>query len=130
MFGILFYSQFQAVSFDAEFAETRGVNTRLFQVVIMVLISITVVLMVSLVGTVMVIAFLTIPPAMASMFSKRLSMMIGLSVLFSIMISVAGLFISYVMNLPTGSVTIILAGALYILVRLINLAAGRIFTRQ
>lgn len=124
--GILFYSQLQAVSFDSEFAETRGINTAWFQIVIMVLISITVVLMVTLVGTVMVIAFLTLPPAIASMFSKRLSVMIVLSVLFSIILSVAGLFISYVFDLPTGSVTIVLAGAVYILVRLADASVKRV----
>ncbi|MBI9106245.1 MAG: metal ABC transporter permease [Spirochaetales bacterium] len=129
-FGILFYNQFQAISFDAEFAETRGINTTIFQVVIMLLISITVVLMVSLVGTVMVIAFLTLPPAMASMFSKRLSVMIGLSVIFSILLSSVGLCLSYIFDLPTGSVTIILAGAVYILLRLINSAVRKVFARQ
>ena len=92
----------------------------------MLLISVTVVLMVSLVGTVMVIAFLTLPPAMASLFSKKLSVMIGLSVIFSILLSVFGLFISYVLDLPTGSVTIILAGAVYIIMRLINTVVKRI----
>lgn len=125
-FGILFYSQLQAVSFDSEFAETRGINTSWFQIIIMFLISVTVVLMVSFVGTVMVIAFLTLPPAIASLFSKRLSVMIALSILFSILLSVGGLFISYVMDLPTGSVTIILAAAAYIILRLFNLLVKRL----
>ena len=125
-FGILYYNQLQAVSFDSEFAETRGINTGWFQVVIMVLISITVVLMVSFVGTVMVIAFLTLPPAMASLFSKRLSVMIALSIIFSIVLSVIGLYLSYVFDLPTGSVTIILAGAVYIVMRLVFIVVKRL----
>lgn len=123
--GFLFYNQLQIVSFDSEFAETRGINTGLFQIIIMLLISVTVVLMVSLVGTVMVIAFLTLPPAMASLFSKKLSIMIGLSILFSIILSVSGLFFSYILDLPTGSVTIVLAGAVYIVLRLINTVVKR-----
>ena len=118
-FGVLFFNQLQAVSFDSEFAETRGINTAWFQIIIMLLISVTVVLMVTLVGTVMVIAFLTLPPALASMFSKRLSVMIVLSVIFSIILSVTGLIVSYILDLPTGSVTIVLAGAVYILARVI-----------
>lgn len=126
VFGMIFYNQLQAVSFDAEFAETRGINTAWFQIIIMLLISITVVLMVSLVGTVMVIAFLTLPPAMASMFSRKLSVMIALSIIISIVLSVSGLFISYLLDIPTGSVTIILAGAVYIIMRLINIVVKRI----
>ena len=123
--GILFYTQLQAVSFDSEFAETRGLNTSWFQIIIMVLISVTVVLMVSFVGTVMVIAFLTLPPAMASLFSRRLSVMIALSILFSILLSVFGLYFSYILDLPTGSVTIILAAAVYIILRLLNMLVKR-----
>lgn len=126
--GFLFYNQLQIVSFDSEFAETRGINTNLFQMIIMLLISVTVVLMVSLVGTVMVIAFLTLPPAMASLFSKKLSVMIFLSIIISIVLSVFGLFFSYILDLPTGSVTIILAGAAYIILRLINTVVKRIRT--
>ena len=115
--GILFYNQLQAVAFDAEFAETRGINTSWYQLIIMLLIGVTVVLMVTFVGTVMVIAFLTIPPAIASMFSKKLSSMILFSVIISIILSTAGLYISFVRDLPTGSVTIVLAGVIYILLR-------------
>ena len=125
-FGILFYNQLQAVSFDSEFAETRGINTSWFQIIIMILISITVVLMVSFVGTVMVIAFLTLPPAMASLFSRRLSVMIGLSIIFSILLSVFGLYFSYILDLPTGSVTIVLAAAAYIILRSVNILAKRV----
>ncbi|HAK46575.1 MAG TPA: hypothetical protein DCO79_11745 [Spirochaeta sp.] len=124
--GILFYNQLLAVSFDADFAETRGINTAWYQIIIMLLISITVVLMVSFVGTVMVIAFLTLPPAMASLFSKRLSVMIGLSIIFSILLSVAGLYFSFIFDLPTGSVTIVFAGALYIILRVVNTVVKRI----
>lgn len=118
IFGITFYPQLQAVSFDSEFAETRGINTVLFNTIIMFLIGITLVLMVTFVGAVMVIAFLTIPPAIASMFSKKLSIMIALSILFSIILSTTGLYISYRLNMPTGSVTIVLAGGVYILLRI------------
>ena len=124
--GILFYNQLLAVSFDPDFAEIRGINTGLYHIIIMLLISVTVVLMVSFVGTVMVIAFLTLPPAMASLFSKRLSLMIALSIAFSIILSVAGLYFSYIFDLPTGSVTIVFAGLLYIILRIINTVVKRV----
>ncbi|MDC7126390.1 MAG: metal ABC transporter permease [Spirochaetales bacterium] len=125
LLGILFYPQLQAVSFDSSFAETRGINTSLFNTVMLMLIGVTVVLMVTFVGIVMVIAFLTIPPAIASLFSKRLSVMIALSILFSIILSVVGLYFSYIFDLPTGSVTIVLAGGVYIILRI-----GRIIQKN
>lgn len=110
---MLFYNQFLAVSFDEEFARVRGVNTFLYNTVLTVLIALTVVLMVSTVGIVMVIAFMTIPPATASLFTKTLWKMMLLSCVLCALSSFSGLFISYSMNIPSGATTIISAGIVY-----------------
>ncbi len=119
---LLFYRQFLAVSFDEEFARVRGVNTILFETLLNILIAVTVVLMVSTVGIVMVIAFLTIPPAAASLFAGRLWKIMVLSVLICALITFAGLMLSYALDMPSGPVTIIAAALLYFIL----LPAGRI----
>ncbi|MFO7896964.1 MAG: metal ABC transporter permease [Candidatus Cloacimonadales bacterium] len=115
LFSILFFNQLLAVSFDAEFAKIRGLNTALFQTMLILLISITVLLMITIVGIVMVIALLTIPPAVAGLFTRRIKSMILLSSLLCALFMTTGLFASYLLQLPTGSVTILLAGIVYLL---------------
>ena len=110
---LLFYNQFLSVSFDEEFARVRGINTFIFNMLLTVLIALTVVLMVSTVGIVMVIAFMTIPPATASLFTNRLWKMMLLASVLCIFTSFSGLFVSYSMNLPSGAITIISAGVIY-----------------
>ena len=110
---MLFYNQFLAVSFDEEFARVRGINTFIYNMLLTVLIALTVVLMVSTVGIVMVIAFMTIPPAAASLFTKRLWKMMVLASVFCAFTSLSGLFVSYSMNIPSGATTIISAGIVY-----------------
>lgn len=114
--GLLFYKQFLAVCFDEEFARLRGIRVEFYYLLLLCLTAITVVLLVTVVGIVMVIALLTLPVAVAGVFSKRLWQMMVLSTLFTILFTTAGLALSYGANLPAGAATIVLAGAVYLAV--------------
>lgn len=114
--GLAFYNQFLAVCFDEEFALLRGIRVEFYHLMLLCLTALTVVLMVTVVGIVMVIALLTLPAATAGHFSKRLWHMMALSTLFTIFFTTGGLALSYGPNLPPGATTIVLAGAVYLLV--------------
>lgn len=122
---IRYYHVLKAASFDETFALVRGVNTVFLNVLLNILIAITVVLMVSLVGVVMSIAFLTIPAAAASLVVRRLSHIMALGALLCAIFSTSGLFISYSFDLPTGAVTIILSGIVYLVLALCSKAIIR-----
>ncbi len=114
--GLLLYHQLLAVCFDEEFAWLRGIRVEACYILLLCLTALTVVLLVSVVGIVMVIALLTLPVAVAGHFCKTLwQLMVG-SVLLSMVLTTAGLALSYTPNLPAGATTILLAGALYVLV--------------
>ncbi len=115
---IRYYNLLKAVAFDEVFAGVRGINTVFFNVLLNVLIALTVVLMVSFVGVVMALAFLTIPAATAGIAVKRLSHMMTGATLLCALFSVSGLFVSYSFNLPNGAVTIVLAGVIYVIAAL------------
>lgn len=116
--GLLFYNPLQAVCFDEEFARLRGVPVGFFYLLLLGITALTVVLLATVVGVVMVIALLTLPAAVASQFSKTLRQMMILSTLFSILFTVGGLALSYSPNLPAGATIILVAGAAYLLVTL------------
>ncbi|MCQ2604722.1 MAG: metal ABC transporter permease [Spirochaetia bacterium] len=120
-----YYNILKAISFDDEFVRVRGINIISFNILLNVLIAITVVLMVSFVGVVMAIAFLTIPAATAGIFTKRLSHMMTAAAVMCIIFSTAGLFVSYSFDLPTGAVTIVLSAAVYIAVALCSRIISR-----
>jgi zinc transport system permease protein len=71
--------------------------------------------MVTIVGIVMVIALLTLPAAVAGLFSRFLWQMMIFAGIFCIIFTVLGLAFSYVYDLPTGSNIILVAGAVYLL---------------
>ena len=122
---IRYYHVLKATAFDETFAIVRGINTVFLNVLLNILIALTVVLMVSLVGVVMSIAFLTIPAAAASLVVRRLSHIMTLGAILCAIFSSSGLFLSYTFDLPTGAVTIILSGIVYLALALCSKAIVR-----
>jgi len=116
----LFHKQLLAVSFDGEFAGLRGVHVQRFYFLLLGLTALTVVLLVSVVGIILVIALLTLPAAMANLFARRLWQMMLLATGICALLTTSGLAISYGPDLPAGAVTILLTGAAYFLVALVR----------
>ena len=114
--AILFYNQLLAVCFDEEFARLRGVHVEFYYLLLLCLTALTVVLLVTVVGIVMVIALLTLPVAVAGHFAKRLWQMMVFSAILTALLTSFGLFFSYGPDLPAGATTIVLAGAVYLMV--------------
>ncbi|HBD93739.1 MAG: hypothetical protein A2015_12610 [Spirochaetes bacterium GWF1_31_7] len=123
--SVLFHNQFLAIFFDEEFAKIRGIKTYIYQIILILLISLTIILLITIVGIVMVIALLTIPAAIAGIFTKKMKVMILLAVLICMIVTSTGLAVSYMLNLPTGSVTILISGILYLLAK-----SGTYFTTR
>ncbi len=127
--GLLFYKQLLAVCFDEEFAKLRGVSIGFFYTLLLCLTALTIVTLIYVVGIVMVIALMTLPVAIAGKFSKRLLQMMILASLLSALFTTGGLALSYGPDLPPGATTILLAGAVYVLVNLAVFARGRLGAR-
>lgn len=106
---IAFFKQFQAITFDEEYSRAVGLNVDFYYLLLLVLVALTVVALIKIVGIILSIALLTIPAAVAKFFAGSLKSMLLLSVLTGIIFSVGGLFISYYLNLPSGSTIILLS---------------------
>ncbi len=111
-----YYPQIEASAFDEEFAKTRGVNTDIVFFVILAVTAVAIVLLQTFVGIVMVIAMLTLPAGTAGYFSKNLAGMMVLGTVFSVAFSAAGLIVSWGLDLPSGAVVVLVAGATFLVV--------------
>ena len=110
---MLCYKQFLVSVFDEEFARLHGINTELFYILLLCLISLTIVILIQLVGLILVIALLTLPAAIANQYVTSLYKMFLLSAIICAAISISGIAISYEPDLPTGSVIVLLACVCY-----------------
>ncbi len=126
--GLLLYNQFQAVCFDQEFARTRGVQVDWYYLLLICLTALTVVMLMTVVGVVLVIALLTLPAAIAGRFSTTIAGTIIRGVIVSLVVVLSGLVLSYSADLPAGAVIVVLAGIWYIIVSLWQWLAVRLKT--
>ena len=118
--GLLCYNQLLAVCFDEEFARLRGIRVEFYYILLLCLTALTVVLLVSVVGIMMVIALLTLPVAVAGYFCRTLWQLMLVSALLSMVFTSSGLALSYAPDLPPGATTILLAGAVYLLLVIVS----------
>ena len=121
----LFYEQFKLVAFDEEYAETLGLNTLAFNLLLLFIIALTVVVMIRAVGIILVIALLTIPAAIARQLSKKLPSMMVLATILGIVFTICGLLLSYLGDLPSGA-TIILCAALGFIISSLYIRAKKV----
>ena len=116
----LFSKEFLAISFDEEYARISGLKTVALDLLMLCLIALTVVIMVRVVGIVMVIALLTIPAAVARNFSRTLQGMMALAIAFSVMFSIAGLWLSWVFDVASGATIILVASFVFLVTALMK----------
>ena len=112
-FVIPFYKQLLAMSFDAQFAKLRGVNTTFLYFVLVALIALGVVITIRAVGLILVIALLTIPPYIAEKLTNSMGSMMVLASILSALFCLTGLAISYAFNVSSGASIILVATSVF-----------------
>src|SRR6056297_1012039 len=110
------FNQWKAYLFDEEFSYVRGLNTNFYEYFLFILIALTVIVLIRVTGIILIIALLTAPPAMARLFTYNFKKIIILAIIFGIIFSILGLWLSYLFNIPSGASIILLIGSTYFLV--------------
>ncbi len=108
----LFGKEMVAVAFDEECARLQGVPVRLFSILLLLLVALSVVVLLQLVGIVLVIALLTIPPLVAQRLVRSLAATVAVSIAIGLALTVGGLLVSYRLDLPSGPTMVLLGAAL------------------
>ena len=118
---LMLYKEFLAISFDQEFGTALGLPTQRLYLILLCLIALTVVLLIRVVGIILIIALLTIPPATARQHTHNLKNMMLLSIAFGMVAVLGGLWLSYELDLRSGATIILLSAVIF--------AASTLFTR-
>ncbi len=111
----VFYKEYLILSFDNEYATAIGMPVEKLYLLLLGMIALTVVVLIRVVGMILVIALLTFPAAMARLFTHNMKKMMLLSVLFGFIFTMGGLWLSYVLSLPSGATIILLGGVLLLI---------------
>jgi ABC-type Mn2+/Zn2+ transport system permease subunit len=117
---IVYFKQLLFYSFDPIGAEVKGLNTTFLNYLFLILLSIAIVGSLQTVGIILVLSMLIIPAASAKLVTDTFVTSIKVSVLFGIISSISGLYLSYFLNLPSGPSMSLVATGIFVLSFLFN----------
>ncbi|MGA1871335.1 MAG: metal ABC transporter permease [bacterium] len=112
---IVFFKEFVALSFDEEFSRVQGLATGWLNILLLILIALTVVMLIQVVGIILVIALLTIPPSISLELTTNFTKAMKFSVIAGMIMTLGGLVVSFYLDIPSGP-AIILLGALLLII--------------
>lgn len=102
-----FYHDLFAITYDEDFAHVTGVRTHLINRVLILLTSLTVVLGIRVVGTLLISSLIIFPAVTALQVSTGFRSTIFVACISAIISVITGIFLSFLLNLPTGAAIVI-----------------------
>ncbi|MFZ5973790.1 MAG: metal ABC transporter permease [Bacillota bacterium] len=106
---IMLFNHWKAYLFDEEFASIIGMKTAFLEYLLLTLVAITIVALIRVAGIILVLALLTAPAAIAGMLTGKLKQRMIYAVIFGTVFCIAGLWISYSINIASGAAIVILS---------------------
>ena len=114
----VFFKEILFIAFDEQFIKTRGIPAELVNCLLLCLVALTVVLNIRVVGIILVISLLTIPQAIANLFTNNFRHLIFFAIAFALVATIGGLLAAYWLRLPSGACIIFLAVLLYVVCKI------------
>ena len=121
-----FYKEFLVVSFDPVLASTLRLPIRWLDYLLIALIAMSIVVSLQTVGVTLMVAMLITPAATASLLTRKLTRMMLIAALIAVFSGITGLYLSYYLNLASGSAIVLTCTAVFAVVwGITTLARGR-----
>ena len=117
---LLFYNDLFSITFDENFAKISGIKVRRINYLLSVLISVTIVLGIRIVGTMLISSLIVFPSVSALQISKGFKRTLMFSVLFSMIAVVLGIIFSYILNVPTGALIVVVNAIIFLITLIIR----------
>ncbi len=121
---VLLFRPFLVISFDPILAATLRLPAELLRTVMLILLALTVVVSLQTVGVGLAAAMLVTPAATAYLLTRRLVPMMLVSAGVGAFSSLVGLYLSYYLNIVSGSAIVLTATAVFLLVFLFQPQRG------
>ena len=109
------------LAFDRDFARSAGVNTTVIGYIMAVVIAVSIVLSIRVMGIILLISLMTIPTVIATTFSKNYGKITLYASAIAAIGALAGVVISYYLEVPSGPAIIFVLTLVLIIVKLLSL---------
>lgn len=114
---VVLWKELKLSAFDPALATSMGFSATLLHYLLMMMVAVTTVASFEVVGSILVIAMLIVPPATAQLLTNRLAPMIALSCVFAVLAAVIGYWLASesVWNVDPAGAMVVAAGGMYAL---------------
>ncbi len=99
----IFYHDLFSISFDEDYAQVMGIKVTVINHILIVLTSLIVVLGIKIVGTMLVSSLIILPAISALQIMRSFKATIALAGVFAVVSVIVGVYLSYVLNYPSGA---------------------------
>ena len=104
---ILLYNKIFAITFDEAFMKSTGGKTEVYNIIISILCSVTVVLGMKLMGALLITSLIIFPTISARQICKTYKSVVIASVIISVLCFFIGMVMNYYIDLPIGSTIVV-----------------------
>ncbi|MBO19837.1 MAG: manganese ABC transporter permease [Chloroflexi bacterium] len=118
------YKELLFTAYDATMSAASGIPVRFLQYLLPLLVGVTTVVSLKAVGIVLVLAMLVTPAATAALLARRLPGIMAYSVVTGLIATVAGLYLSFHVDLPAGPSIVVVATGLFLAALLFSPSKG------
>ncbi|EGO63356.1 metal ABC transporter permease [Acetonema longum] len=115
---VFLYHQMIYIAYDEEAAKIAGVRVKLINYVFSILVAAAIAVSIRIVGVLVLSSMIALPVATALQLGKGFKLTLLLSIVFSVIDIMLGLFISYYLNVAPGGFTALISVAVLVLVLL------------
>lgn len=120
VFIVVFFKELKVSTFDEEFATIAGFSATILFYVLMTLSSLTAVVAFDAVGAILVVSFLITPASSAYLITKDLRNMLILTLIYSLINSIVGYYLSLYFNVSMSGMTAVVAGITFLFTFMFN----------
>ncbi len=113
---LLLYHQMLYIAYDEEAAQVAGVKVRLINYIFAVLVASAISVSIRIVGVLVLSSMIALPVATALQLGKGFKVTLIFSIVFSMIDIMAGLFLSYYLNVAPGGFTALVSVGVLVLV--------------
>lgn len=114
------YKNLLYIVFDRESAFIKGINVNLIDYIFNILTAVAIIISIKVVGIILVTALIIIPASTAKLYSKKFSTMIPYAIVFSLVSTIIGIVLSYIVNTAPGATIVIISGIIFFVSFFIN----------
>jgi len=125
---VLLYKELLVISFDPVLAATLRLPLGGLQYTLLLLIALTIVVSLQTVGVALMVAMLVTPAATAYLLTRRLWHMMLVGALVGAVSTVAGLYLSFYVNVASGAAVVLICTAFFVLAFLFAPRRGAVWT--